>query len=337
LSEREGAGLEQPPANESDHGSEQEDTVRKTPVKNRISAKTNQENENTPLSNYENPLISIVILTRNGGTLFKKSIEMIFSQKISYPFEVVVLDSSSTDGTLEFIKRYPIRLFEINEKEFSFGPTRDYAFGKAQGKYIVTLSQDVIPANESWLENLVSPIISGDGDVVQGRIIIPKDREIFFWERKGFFYFTSEGKEFIRNYSNIGLSCCSLSMKKEVWFNTLFGDAIMCEDKVIQKKLLENNYKIIMAEDSFAYHGHKYNLNSLIKRSENEGLGWRCAGVTYRFSQMIKDLLPKMRVYKMFIFGLFCREIKTPAEALFLLIRPIYLFKGNRFNKAYKK
>ena len=337
LPERERSGLGQAQPNESTHGSEQNNTERGTPVENEILAITNNEDEKTTRSNYDNPLISIAILTMNGGTLFKKSIEMIFSQKISYPFEVVVVDSSSTDGTLEFVKRYPIRLFEIEEKEFSFGHTRDYAFGKAQGKYVVTLSQDVIPANDSWLENLINPIINDGADVVQGKIIIPGDRKIFFWERKGLFYFTSEGKEFIKHYSNIGLSCCSLSMKKDVWLKTRFGDAIMCEDKVIQKKLIENNYKIIMAENSFAYHGHQYNLNSLIKRCENEGLGWRCAGVTYRFSQMIKDLLPKMRDYKMFMIGLLDREIKTPAEALFLLIRPIYLFKGNRFNKAYKK
>jgi rhamnosyltransferase len=337
LPERERSGLGQPQPNESAHGSEQNNTERGAPVENEILAITNDEDEETTRPNYDNPLISIVILTRNGGALFKKSIEMIFSQKIGYPFEVVVVDSSSTDGTLEFLKRYPIRLFEINEKEFSFGTTRDYAFGKAKGKYIVTLSQDVIPANNSWLENLVGPLINGSADVVQGKIIIPRDREIFFWERKGLFYFTSEGKEFIKNYSNIGLSCCSLSMKKEVWFNTRFGDAIMCEDKVIQKKLIENNYKIIIGENSFAYHGHQYNLNSLIKRCENEGLGWRCASVTYRVSQMIRDLLPKMFVYKMFMGGLLSREIKTPAEALFLLIRPIYMFKGNRFNKGYKE
>ena len=110
----------------------------------------------------------------------------------------------------------------------------------------------------------------------------------------------------------------------------------MNEDKVIQKKLVEGGYRIVWAHDSIAYHGHRYNLKSLKKRCENEGLGWRCAGVRYRFSQMIKDLLKKKGVHGMLFKGLLNREIKTPAEALFLLIRPLYLFKENRFGKTLK-
>ncbi|NWF91942.1 MAG: glycosyltransferase family 2 protein [Syntrophaceae bacterium] len=269
--------------------------------------------------------------------LFKKSLEMIFLQKIAYPFEVIVVDSSSTDDTLDFVRKHPIRLFRISEEEFSFGPTRDYAFEKAEGEYIVTLSQDVVPANESWLENLVRPIINGMCDVVQGKIIVPECKDIFFWEKKGLFYFTSEGKDFIKKHSNVGLSCCSLCIKKEAWLKTRFGNAPMCEDKAIQKKLTEGNYRIIASEASVAYHGHEYNLKSLRKRCENEGLGWRYAGVTYRFSDLIKDLFPKKTMYKVLIQGLLNGEIRSVTEALFLFIRPVYLFKGNRLNTTYKR
>ena len=286
--------------------------------------------------NVDKPVVSIVILTKNGGELFKKSIEMIFSQKISYPFEVVVVDSSLADGTLEFVKRYPIRLFKIKENEFSFGHTRDYAFGKAQGKYIVTLSQDVVPANDFWLEKLIQPLVEDKSDVVQGEVVVPVDRNVFYWERKGLFYFTTEREEFSKRYSEIGLSCCNLAMKHEAWLNTGFGNAVMNEDKVIQKKLIEKGFRIVRATDAVAYHGHQYTLESLKIRCENEGLGWKCAGVSYDFSRMAHDLVQKKWIYRLLFLGLIKREIKTVAEALFLFIRPIYLYRGNRFNKAYK-
>jgi rhamnosyltransferase len=281
-------------------------------------------------------LISIVILTKNGGELLKKSIEMIFSQKISYDFEVVVVDSSSTDDTLGFMKKYPIRLFEIKEEDFSFGRTRDYGFGKAQGKYIVTLSQDVVPANEYWLEQMINPLVEDHSDVVQGEVAVPTDRNVFYWEKKGLFYFTTEREEFSKRYSEIGLSCCSLAMKHEAWLNTGFGNAVMNEDKVIQIRLIEKGFRIVRATDAVAYHGHQYTLESLRKRCENEGLGWKCAGVNYGLSRMVRDLIQKKWVYSLLFSGLIKREIKTIAEALFLFIRPIYLYKGNRFNKAYK-
>ncbi|GAX62978.1 glycosyltransferases [Candidatus Scalindua japonica] len=282
------------------------------------------------------PLVSIAILTKNGGSDFESCLIAIYSQLTDFKFEVIIVDSGSTDGTLRYLNRYPVRLYKIKPYEFSFGPTRDYAFSLANGKYIVTLSQDVIPANREWLSKLVKPLIQSEADAVQGRTILPRDKTVFYWEKKGLFYFTSEGDEFIRNYGNIGVSFCSFAIKRNAWSKTRFGDAVMCEDKVIQRKLGDKGYKITNAKDSIAYHGHNYNLKSLINRCENEGLGWRYAGVRYPFSQMIGDVIQKRWVYKILIKGLLKREIKTLAETLFLLIRPISLFKGNRFNKVLK-
>lgn len=283
-----------------------------------------------------NSLVSIVILTKNGGKSIASCLSSIYSQRTSFPFEVIAVDSGSTDDTLGYIENYPVQLYSIKPDEFAFGPTRDYAFSLTKGQYIVTLSQDVIPANENWLVELVKPLIDDKADVVQGRIIVPENGDIFFWERKGLFYFTSEGQGFISRYGNLGLSCCSVSFKREAWLNTRFGNVLMNEDKVIQKKLFENGYKIIRAYDSIAYHGHSYRLKSLKNRCENEGLGWRCAGVTYHFSQMIKDLVQKKWVYGLLVRGVLNGEIKSLSEGLFLLIRPIYLLKGNRFTKSYK-
>ena len=134
------------------------------------------------------PLVSIAILTKNGGKVFESCFSKIYSQVTDFAFEVVIIDSGSTDGTLEYIKRHPVRLYEIKPYEFSFGSTRDYAFSLANGQYIVTLSQDVVPANREWLSKLVGPLMKDEADAVQGRTILPRDTELFYWEKKGLFY-----------------------------------------------------------------------------------------------------------------------------------------------------
>lgn len=294
------------------------------------------------------PTISIIILTKNGGKLFQACLNAIFSQDIDLSYEVVIVDSGSTDDTLKYISDYPVRLYKIEPEHFRFGPTRDYAFAQARGQYLVTLSQDVVPVNRNWLANITAPLIADTADVVQGLTVLPDqkdsyDRDIFFWEKKGLFYFTSEGDEFIKKYGNIPLSCCSLSIKKQAWADTGFGNALMNEDKAIQRKLAEKNYRIVLANDSLAYHGHNYNLRSLINRCENEGFGWKCIEVSYSFSQMLQDLKLKKKIdneksiYDFFIKSLRNKEIISAAELLFLFIRPIFIYKGNRFGKAYKK
>lgn len=48
--------------------------------------------------------VSIVIPTKNAGPLFEKVLDMIFSQKTIYEYEVICVDSGSKDQTLEVIK-----------------------------------------------------------------------------------------------------------------------------------------------------------------------------------------------------------------------------------------
>ncbi|QQS54571.1 MAG: glycosyltransferase family 2 protein [Candidatus Competibacteraceae bacterium] len=289
-----------------------------------------------------NPAISIILLTKNGGDLFKKCLQSIFSQDINLPYEVIMVDSGSTDDTLASVNQYPIQLYKIAPESFSFGPTRDYAFSQAKGQYLVTLSQDVVPANRDWLAKIVAPLVTDTADVVQGLTVIPDQgddygRDIFFWEKKGLFYFTSEGQNFIKKYGNIPLSCCSLAIKQQVWAETGFGDVLMNEDKAIQKKLIEKNRRIVFAYDSIAFHGHDYTVKSLISRCENEGLGWKCIGVSYPFSHMLSDLIQEKKIYNLFLENLRNKEIKSLAEFLFLIIRPIYIYKGNRFGRYYNK
>ena len=79
---------------------------------------------------------SVVIPTLNGGVEFEKCLEMIYKQKTSYPFEVIVIDSGSNDGTVEIVRRFPLRLYLINKKDFNHGLTRQWGLELAEGDYV---------------------------------------------------------------------------------------------------------------------------------------------------------------------------------------------------------
>lgn len=282
------------------------------------------------------PLVSIVILTKNGGSIFKDCIKMVYSQKIDFCFEVIIIDSGSSDDTLDFLSGYPVEIFKITPESFSFGPTRDFGFSKARGQYIVTLSQDVVPANEYWLKNLVIPLLNNVTDVVQGHCFSPTDKPVFYWEREGMFYFTSEGKDFCNQYGHIGLSCTNLAIKRNVWEKVRLGNISMNEDKQLQKNLFMGDFKMLSIKTASCYHGHTYNLFSLVKRCENEGIGWRLCGVKYSAKQMLKDLIQERWVYGKLIRAILKRQITSIEETLFLIIRPLFIYKGNRLNKEFK-
>ena len=95
---------------------------------------------------------SIVIPTKNAGPTLKDVLEAIFAQRTTCQYEVICIDSGSTDGTVELIAKYPVKYFDIPAREFGHGKTRNFGASKGSGKYIVFITQDALPATENWLQ-----------------------------------------------------------------------------------------------------------------------------------------------------------------------------------------
>lgn len=280
--------------------------------------------------------VSIIYLTKNGGELLKQSIAAIYGQQTAFDFEVIAVDSGSTDGTLEFLRTLPVRLYQIPPNEFNFGLTRDYGFELAQGEFVVAISQDAVPVGNDWLENLIEPFSDPLVAIVQGADTIPPDRNLFYWDNISFFYYTRDCVKWRRLYNNIGVSFTSCAIRKGVWEQNRLGRIEMSEDKVFQKMVVEKGYKIVFQHKAKDYHSHSYTVSSLAKRSENEGIGWKQVGISYTIIDMALDLL-NVKVMILTVIGLITFKIRSLSEMMFPVIRPVYLFKGNNFTRLYVK
>lgn len=105
--------------------------------------------------------VSVVLLTKNSAKTVNKSLESVFSQTRK-PDEVVVVDGNSTDGTLNIVKRYPVRLF--TEPGLGFGYARNVGVQKAEGDIICFMDSDCY-AEPDWIEKTLrhfdNPEIAG--------------------------------------------------------------------------------------------------------------------------------------------------------------------------------
>ena len=99
----------------------------------------------------EQPLVSICCITYNQVQYIRRCLEGLLIQKTSFPFEIIINDDCSTDGTAEVIKEYasqhPHLIFPIYhaENEYSKGVRGMFAtfcFPKARGKYIAMCEGD---------------------------------------------------------------------------------------------------------------------------------------------------------------------------------------------------
>jgi glycosyltransferase involved in cell wall biosynthesis len=276
---------------------------------------------------------SIILLTKNGLPLLEESLSAIFAQKSDRSFEVLAIDSGSSDGTLELLKRYPIRVEQIPAAEFNFGATRGMGYDLAQGQILVALSQDAVPADDRWLDKLVAPFDDPTVAAVRGGQALPPSGGFFYWERAGRFYFTRPSVRWRARYG-FGFSNVNSAIRKEVWEQNRIERAEMAEDRLLQKMWAERHLKIVLALDATVYHSHHYHLQSLALRSENEGLGLRLCGQEYSLIDACFDAM-NLDIWRWWVKGCLKREISAPAEILFPIVRPLFMWKGNRFTERY--
>ncbi len=115
-------------------------------------------------------MLSVIILTKNAGGRFRSLMEKLSNQTYQ-DFEVVVVDSGSTDRTLEIAEKYGYRIHRIKPEEFHHSRTRNLGAELAKGDYLVYITQDALPLNDDFLEILIKPLENDKVAGVYGRQI----------------------------------------------------------------------------------------------------------------------------------------------------------------------
>jgi rhamnosyltransferase len=275
------------------------------------------------------PNVSIVILTKNAGRGFRATLRQIYDQQTNLPFELIIVDSGSTDESLEIVSEFPIRKFTIQPHEFNFGLTRNYGFSLSHGEYIITLSQDATPYDRKWLDNLIRPFLVNPNVVaVQGATRFPMDKPVFYWEKSGAFYFTSETKRW--GGCEHSLSFVNCAIRRTFWESHPIKYTPFSEDKLFARQVQAAGCRIVEAKDAICLHGHEYTFRTLVKRLLAEGIGWRYAGVEYSLKDCFGDILENKWMIRVSLSAFWRREMTSLHELLFLFVRPICIFWGNR-------
>lgn len=107
--------------------------------------------ENDSLENQ--PVASIIIPVFNQIEYTKLAIESI-RKYTNIPYEIIVIDNASTDGTFEYLSSLgDIKLIR-NSQNYGFPKAINQGIAVAKGKYIVVLNNDVI-VTDRWLERLI--------------------------------------------------------------------------------------------------------------------------------------------------------------------------------------
>lgn len=109
------------------------------------------------------PSATVTILTWNGEQYLEAILTALETQQYDGEFDILIIDSGSTDATLEIIARHPaVRLHSIPNEEFGHGKTRNLAAELSTGEIVAYLTHDAVPANDRWLAELTAPFADDD-------------------------------------------------------------------------------------------------------------------------------------------------------------------------------
>lgn len=109
------------------------------------------------------PLLSIHCLTYNHAKFIRKCLDSILMQKTNFPFEVLIHDDASTDGTAEIIKEYAKKYPDIinpvlqteNQWQKGVDINKKFIFPKIKGKYVALCEGDDYWTDENKLQKQV--------------------------------------------------------------------------------------------------------------------------------------------------------------------------------------
>jgi rhamnosyltransferase len=123
--------------------------------------------------------VSVVIRAKNEARDIGETLQAVRGQEGVGPVEVIVVDSGSTDGTLDIVRRFPVRLIEIAPETFTYGRALNLGIAAAGGDVVVSLSAHSLPAHERWLANLVRNFADSRVAGVYGRQIPRANATLF--------------------------------------------------------------------------------------------------------------------------------------------------------------
>jgi rhamnosyltransferase len=94
---------------------------------------------------------SVIIRSKNKADTIEDTLWRLSTQSVAP--EIVVVDSGSTDGTLDIARRYTDRIIEIPPESFSFGGALNIGAEAARGEIHFAVSAHATPHTSTWIED----------------------------------------------------------------------------------------------------------------------------------------------------------------------------------------
>jgi len=254
-----------------------------------FAACANNAGSNVKLAGGKNdPLVSIIMRSFNEARALRETLPTLAAQEYKN-WELIVIDSGSTDGSVELIRSaQPRHFIQISPHEYNPARVMNHGMQLARSDFGIFLNADATPQNNNWLRPLVEALIDPQAAAVFGKQIPRPDCHAVFahdYERCFGANRKSAGWEHF-------FSMASSGIRKDIWSKRGFNERLQySEDDEYTRWCRAQNYKIIYAPESVAMHSHNYTPEQACKRSFGEARAlaavWPGARTDFNFARTL--------------------------------------------------
>jgi len=218
-------------------------------------------------------ITALIIPTYNAAATWERLCAGIRRQNLQ-PDRIIIIDSSSQDGTEALARAAGFEVVRIAQKDFNHGGTRQFALRYAgETEIVLYLTQDAILATDSAVRDLLAAFVDPLVALAYGRQLPrPEARAVEIHARLFNYPAQSEVRTFAsRSQQGLKTIFCSNSFAAYRCSALLAvggfpPDVIFGEDTVTAGKLLQAGYKVAYVADAAVYHSHSYTMMQEFRR-----------------------------------------------------------------------
>jgi glycosyltransferase involved in cell wall biosynthesis len=214
---------------------------------------------------------SVVIRAYNEEAHLGRLLDGVMQQTMK-DLEVILVDSGSSDGTLEIAGRYPIQVVHIQPDEFSFGRSLNRGIAAAQGEYIAIASAHVYPVYPDWLERLLAPFIDSQVALAYGKQ--RGDARSKFSEGQVFAHWYPEAS----NHRQAHPFCnnANAAIRRALWESHPYDEDLSgLEDVDWAHWAVEQGYKLAYVAEAEVIHVHNETPRAVFNRYRREAMAFK--------------------------------------------------------------
>lgn len=217
------------------------------------------------------PECSIVIRAYNEEKHLGRLLEGIAQQTIT-DVQTIIVDSGSTDGTLDVASTYDTHILHISPDEFTFGRSLNRGIAQAQAEKVVIASAHVYPVYPDWLERLLAPFDNPQTGLAYGK------------QRGAETSHFSEKQVFIHWYPDISnmqqdqpfCNNANLAIRRSLWTEHPFDETLSgLEDVAWGKWILEQGYHLAYVAEAEVIHVHNEMPRAVFNRYKREAMAFK--------------------------------------------------------------